>query len=1012
MTGRRSLKRRRSRYRKLGKGVGDFDLGGALDHLHQSIQDFRPDIQGWTKDLDENTDALKHQLDALNNAKSAAGEGEGGAAPGDIGHIAPPATTSETPSDGGSDGTEPGGEPGADSGGAGDNGDTGSETETAPEERPGSYMPKPPPNHGVGGPQHVQMAGWHPRVEQVDSHGQYTETGGGAPKNPGERKIPGEHHGEHGGQHHPQRVGTTPQQDREHTRRLEDLGDRIDDATDNIGDLSQQQKTDSGKLAHDKALRDSYIEGSLAWINENKIVIADQKELHRITKELNRTLRERQRAEEDIQGENEKYSEEQHAKHGGKGEGSSPAEDFGRSFLSGLMSDLGLGGIFGKSPLDWGLPKLAEGIVGAFTGGDSGGEGSSGGGSGSGGGGGLGGLLSHLFNPGAADSSSSAGHPQASPFIFGTRGQATGPEGTAPGPGDATQQGVPHLGGAPGPATAAPQTPPSATQHPASPGGGPSDSITPGAPTPTPVPTPHAALTPGMHFTGFDSGGGGGMPGSAQAPNFAMPNTGGSHGSGGGAQTAGYLTAAAPRIAQLASAVGVPLTHNPDGTITSPNAVWAHLLQRESGGRNVPQGIKDANSGGNEAQGYFQITPGTWKSHGGEEFAPTPMAASAEDQAAVAARILQANPSGSDWGAGGPGRENAADLLAGLSGGPAGAPYEPANFPPAAAGDGMQQRWQAAIARGAIGPNGELAPGTAAGSEQGLQQNTIRGRRLISALFPELQNIGGVRQDSLKWHPQGLALDLMIPGQGGLNDPTTPAGKALGDQINGFIHQNMGALGSDYTMWQEANHYNHVHDNYLPSGYPADPNQQYFVPQGLNLGSGVDDSIVGGSSSRATSAALVSPGGGGQPSPSFPDLPNLNSMGVPHLSGPSMTPGPAAQPRVSNGENVSPQSNFAKQTVQNATSGMYGILGSLFGGPDVNPRNWEGILHQPDRPTSMQHSGGAAVQPVTHNIDNSINLHGTTLGDTSDLQQKLKEEQMSRFYSASGGLPMSGIGSP
>ena len=786
------------------------------------------------------------------------------------------------------------------------------------------------------------------------------------------------------------------------------MGDRIGDATDNIGDLSQQQKTDSGKLAHNKALRDSYIEGSLAWINENKIVIADQKELHRITKELNRTLRERQRAEEDIQGENEKYSEEQHAKHGGKGgEGSSPAEDFGKSFLSGIMSDLGLGGIFGKSPLDWGLPKLAEGIVGAFTGGDSSSE--SGGSSGGGGGGGLSGLLSHLFNPGA-DSSSSAGAPQGSPFIFGARGQATGPDGAAPGPGDAPQ-GVPHLGGAPtapGPATAAPQTPPSATQHSAPPASGPGDSITPGAPTPTPVPTPHAALTPGMHFSGFDSGGGGGMPGSAQGPNFAMPFTGGSHGSG-GAQTAGYMTAAAPRIAQLASAVGVPLTHNPDGTITSPNAVWAHLLQRESGGRNVPQGIKDANSGGNEAEGYFQITPATWRSHGGTDFAPNPMAATAEDQAAVAARILQANPSGSDWGAGGPGRENAADLLAGLSGAPAGAPYAPANFPPAAAGDGMQQRWQAAIARGAIGPNGELAPGAAAGSEQGLQQNTIRGRRLISALFPELQNIGGVRQDSLKWHPQGLALDLMIPGQGGLNDPTTPAGKALGDQINGFIHQNMGALGSDYTMWQEANHYNHVHDNYLPSGYPADPNQQYFVPQGLNLGSGVDDSIVGGSSSRATSAAFVSPGGGGQPSP-FPDLPNLNPMGVPHLSGPSMTPGPAAQPRVSNGENVSPQSNFAKQTQQNLASGLGGLLGSLIGGPDFNPRNWQGILHEPEwQGVRHEHQPVQSVQPVSY--DHSVTINNPTVANPDALTQAMRQEQLSRYYTAAGGLPSSGIGS-
>lgn len=111
----------------------------------------------------------------------------------------------------------------------------------------------------------------------------------------------------------------------------------------------------------------------------------------------------------------------------------------------------------------------------------------------------------------------------------------------------------------------------------------------------------------------------------------------------------------------------VPLTQNPDGTWTSPNAAWAHLIARESGGRaNIVQQIKDANSGGNEAQGLFQITPMTWAAHGGTNFAPSPNQATPQQQAAIAAAILKANPSGSDWGAGLPGRENAAALMAGL----------------------------------------------------------------------------------------------------------------------------------------------------------------------------------------------------------------------------------------------------------------------------------------------------------------------------------------------------------
>lgn len=112
----------------------------------------------------------------------------------------------------------------------------------------------------------------------------------------------------------------------------------------------------------------------------------------------------------------------------------------------------------------------------------------------------------------------------------------------------------------------------------------------------------------------------------------------------------------------------VPLTQNPDGTWTSPNSAWAHLIARESGGQaKIVQQIKDANSGGNEAQGLFQITPQTWAAHGGIQLAPSPNQATPQQQAAIAAAILKANPSGSDWGAGLPGRESAAELMAGLA---------------------------------------------------------------------------------------------------------------------------------------------------------------------------------------------------------------------------------------------------------------------------------------------------------------------------------------------------------
>jgi N-acetyl-anhydromuramyl-L-alanine amidase AmpD len=72
------------------------------------------------------------------------------------------------------------------------------------------------------------------------------------------------------------------------------------------------------------------------------------------------------------------------------------------------------------------------------------------------------------------------------------------------------------------------------------------------------------------------------------------------------------------------------------------------------------------NTGGNEAEGLFQITPKTWDRHGGRDFAPSARRATPQQQAIVAARIFTRNPTGSDWGAGRPGREDPRELAAGL----------------------------------------------------------------------------------------------------------------------------------------------------------------------------------------------------------------------------------------------------------------------------------------------------------------------------------------------------------
>ena len=61
------------------------------------------------------------------------------------------------------------------------------------------------------------------------------------------------------------------------------------------------------------------------------------------------------------------------------------------------------------------------------------------------------------------------------------------------------------------------------------------------------------------------------------------------------------------------------------------------LFQNESGGRNVANTTQGTASG--QAQGYFQITEGTWNDFGGRKYAPNPLAASYAQQAEIAAKI-------------------------------------------------------------------------------------------------------------------------------------------------------------------------------------------------------------------------------------------------------------------------------------------------------------------------------------------------------------------------------------
>jgi hypothetical protein len=132
-----------------------------------------------------------------------------------------------------------------------------------------------------------------------------------------------------------------------------------------------------------------------------------------------------------------------------------------------------------------------------------------------------------------------------------------------------------------------------------------------------------------------------------------------------------------------------------------------------------------------------------------------------------------------------------------------------------------------------------LPPGVA--PEQGLQVKTIWAARTISVLFPEITTIGGYRQDALRWHPEGLAIDVMIPNH------DSEEGIELGNQIAGLALANARRWGVLHVIWRQgfypgigapswtkdygnetANHFDHVHISTNGGGYPTG-RETYYI---------------------------------------------------------------------------------------------------------------------------------------------------------------------------------------
>jgi hypothetical protein len=118
--------------------------------------------------------------------------------------------------------------------------------------------------------------------------------------------------------------------------------------------------------------------------------------------------------------------------------------------------------------------------------------------------------------------------------------------------------------------------------------------------------------------------------------------------------------------------------------------------------------------------------------------------------------------------------------------------------------------------------------------EQGLQIRSILAERAISAEFPEIHEIGGVRPDPLPWHPNGLALDVMIPNS------SSDAGIALGNEIVEYVLKNAKRFGMQDAIWRGVyytpgggaqsggyGHYDHVHVTTTGGGFPTGDEKYY-----------------------------------------------------------------------------------------------------------------------------------------------------------------------------------------
>ncbi|MDM4139017.1 MULTISPECIES: glycoside hydrolase [Mycobacterium] len=169
------------------------------------------------------------------------------------------------------------------------------------------------------------------------------------------------------------------------------------------------------------------------------------------------------------------------------------------------------------------------------------------------------------------------------------------------------------------------------------------------------------------------------------------------------------------------------------------------------------------------------------------------------------------------------------------------APVPPASAPRPASPAEIESLTALAPPAPSAGQQFQLALPHSVGSEERLQVKTIWAARVITVLFPQIKTIYGYREDPLPWHPNGLAIDVMIPNY------HSPEGIELGNQIAGYALANAKRWGINHVIWRQkiypgvgggnwmadlgsetADHYDHVHIATGGGGYPSG-HETYYI---------------------------------------------------------------------------------------------------------------------------------------------------------------------------------------